>query len=394
MHITIVGGGFGGIKAALELAKDNKNQITLISDRPDFRYYPALYSSATGHSHLSSSVPLGEILANKDNIRVHIDEIITINPSEKNVTGKSGTQYQYDRCILALGTVTTYFGIKGLDSYSYGIKSQAEIKRLKHRIYSSLAIEHKLDDRYIIIGAGPTGVELAGALGSYLRRLSRHYKVKDSGLRIELIEAAPRVLPRMSEKASARVTKRLKKLGVKVSCNKSVQSANKDGIVISGKEIDSQTVIWTSGVANHPFYKANAEHFTLNERGHVIVDEFMQAAPSIYVIGDNAVTKHAGLAQTALHDAIFVADNFKRERRHRHKKPYKPVAPPVVVPVGKRWAIFEWHGIRIFGWPAAMIRRAADFMGYSDYLPIGQALGVWRSSGIIEDDYFSPRDVD
>ncbi|HRQ98063.1 MAG TPA: FAD-dependent oxidoreductase [Candidatus Saccharibacteria bacterium] len=393
MHITIVGGGFGGIKAALELAKDSKNQITLISDRPDFRYYPALYSSATGHSHLSSSVPLGEILANKDNIRVHIDEITTINPSEKNVTGKSGTLYQYDRCILALGTVTTYFGIKGLDNFSYGIKSETEIKQLKHRIYTSIAVDHKLDDRYIIIGAGPTGVELAGALGSYLKRLCKHYGVRDSKLRIELIEAAPRVLPRMSEEASARVAKRLKKLGVKVSVNKAVQSASKDGIIIDGKEINSQTVIWTSGVANHPFYKANAEHFMLNERGHVIVDEFMQAAPSIYVIGDNAVTKHAGLAQTALHDAIFVADNFKRERHHRHKKPYKPVAPPVVVPVGKRWAIFEWHGIRIFGWPAAMIRRAADFMGYSDYLPIGQALGVWRSSSIIEDDYFSPRSV-
>lgn len=391
MHITIVGGGFGGIKAALELSKDKKNQITLISDRPDFRYYPALYSSATGHSHLSSRVPLGEILAGRENIRVHLDKIITINPDEKNVTGKSGVLYQYDRCILAMGTVTTYFGIKGLDNYSYGIKSEAEIKELKHRIYSSIAIEHKLDDRYIIIGAGPTGVELAGALGSYLKRLCKHYGVKDSRLRIELIEAAPRVLPRMSEKTSQKVHQRLTKLGIKISVNKKVESANKDGIVVGGKEISSQTVIWTSGVANHPFYKNNLEHFEFDNHGRVVVDEFMKAASGIYVIGDNAATEHTGLAQTALHDAIFLANNFKRERHSRRKKPYKAVMPPVVVPVGKRWAAFEWHKIRLFGWFAAMIRRAADFMGYSDYLPIGQALGAWRASGIIEDDYFSPQ---
>lgn len=394
MHITIVGGGFGGIKAALELAKDKNNQITLISDRPDFRYHPALYSAATGYSHLSSRVPLGEILAGKSNIRVHLDEVVTINPSEKNVTGKSGVSYQYDRCILALGTVTTYFGIKGLDSFSFGIKSEDEIKRLKHRIYSSIAVDHKLDDRYVIIGAGPTGVELSAALGSYLKRLCKHYGVKDSRLRIDLIEAAPRILPRMSKKSSAKVHKRLQKLGVKVSVNKAVESANKDGIVIDGKEISSQTVVWTSGVANHPFYTNNKQHFDLDERGRVTVDEYMLAAPSIYVIGDNAGTKYTGLAQTALHDAMFVASNFRRERRHKRKRTYRAVMPPVVVPVGKRWAAFEWHGIRLFGWPAAMLRRAADFIGYHDYLPIGQALGVWRASSIIEDDYFAPRSED
>lgn len=390
MHITIVGGGFGGIKAALELAKDKSNQITLISDRPDFRYYPALYGAATGRSHLTSWVPLGEILAGKQNIRVHLDTIISINPDEKNVTGESGALYQYDRCILALGMVTTYFGIKGLDGNTYGIKTEAEIKKLKHRIYSSIALEHKLDDRYIVIGAGPTGVELAGALGTYLKRLCKHYGVKDSKLRIDLIEAAPRILPKMSETSSEKVKRRLKRLGVSVYAGKTVQSGNNDGIVVDGKQINSRTVIWTSGVANNPFYEANKSHFNIDDHGRIVVDEHMKAAPSIYVIGDNAATKFSGLAQTALHDAKFVAANFKLDRRKRTKKTYKPVMPPVVIPVGKNWAVFEWHKIRLYGWPAAILRRAADFIGYSDYLPIGQALGVWRAESIIEDDYFSP----
>src|SRR5690349_12832612 len=114
MKITIVGGGFGGIKTALELAKDKTNTITLITDRPDFQYYPALYSAATGHSHLESWVPLGEIFAGKNNIHVSIDHIESIDPKKKTLSGNSGTEYAYETCILALGSVTTYFGIEGL----------------------------------------------------------------------------------------------------------------------------------------------------------------------------------------------------------------------------------------------------------------------------------------
>lgn len=390
MKIVIVGGGFGGVKAALELAKDKRNHVTLISDKPDFQYYPSLYSSATGHSHLESWVPLGVIFANVANIHVHIDTIEKISPDDKLVTGKSGRTYAYDSCILALGTVTTYFGIKGLDTYAYGIKSAAEIKRLKQHLYTDIAEHHMVDKHYVIVGAGPTGVELAAALGSYLQRLCKRYGVRKTKLRIDVVEAAPRVLPRMSAKASAKVEKRLRRLNIHVQTGKTVESASANDLMVSGNEVDTQTVIWTSGVANHPFYKANAAHFKLAPNGRVIVDEQLLAAKHVYVIGDNAATKFTGLAQTALHDALFVARNIKRHQDGKKPKAYKAVMPPTVVPVGDRWAIFEWHGLRISGWPAAIIRRAADFIGYSDMLPIGQALGVWRASKVMEDDYFSP----
>src|SRR5690348_15518234 len=131
MNITIVGGGFGGIKSALELAKDKRNHITLITDKPDFQYYPALFSTATGHRHLESWVPLGVIFADKPNVTVVLDTVTTIDPERKLLKGMSGASYDYHTAILALGTVTTYFGIKGLDTYAYGIKSAAEITRLK-----------------------------------------------------------------------------------------------------------------------------------------------------------------------------------------------------------------------------------------------------------------------
>lgn len=386
MNITIVGGGFGGVKTALELSKEPANQITLITDKPDFQYYPALYGAATGRSHLESWVPLDKIFAGKENVTIHFDTIQTIDPVAKVLTGTSETAYRYETCILALGTVTTYFGIEGLETYSFGVKSAAEIEELKQHVYADLAEGRGVDKRYIVIGAGPTGVELAAALGSYLKKVAKHLGVTDSTMHIALVEAAPRVLPRMSEKASAKVQRRLEKLGVKIQTGKTVESATEDLITVSGERMTSDTVIWTSGVANHPFYKANAKHFALAPNGRVVVNEFLQASSDLYVIGDNAATPFTGLAQTALHDAIFVAGNIKRIAAGQPAKTYTAVMPPVVVPVGEFWAVFEWKKLRITGIVAAMIRRAADFVGYSDILPLGQALGIWRPHRVWRDE--------
>lgn len=392
MNITIVGGGFGGVKAALELAKESKNTITLITDKPDFQYYPALYGAATGRSHLESWVPLDTIFAGKKKVSIVYDTIERIDPLTKVLFGKSGTSYVYETCIMALGTVTTYFGIAGLETHSFGIKSATEIEKLKDHIYADVIEGRGVDKRYIVIGAGPTGVELAAALGSYLKKLGKHLNVKDSNIHVALVEAAPRILPRMSEKASAKVLRRLEKLGVKVQTGKTVESATEDLITVSGELMTSDTVIWTSGVANHPFYKENADHFEFAPNGRIIVDSHMQTKNGVYVIGDNAATPFTGLAQTALHDAIFVAKHIERVVSNQPLKEYTAVMPPVIVPVGEFWAILEWRKVRLTGLLAAMLRRAADFMGYSDILPLGQALGVWRPHRVRHDESVARRD--
>ncbi len=390
MKFTIVGGGFGGVKTALELAKHKHNHITLITDKPDFQYFPALYGTATGRSHLQSWVPLGTIFAGKLNVNVVIDSITSVDPAAKTLDSTSGNTYHYDNLVLALGTVTTYFGIEGLDHFTYGIKSEAEIKKLKHHFYQEMAEQREVEKQYVIIGGGPTGVELASALGSYIERLRIHYGLPHKRIGITLIEASPRLLPRMHPKTSKRVQKRLRKIGVHVLVGKKVESANADGLMVSGKPLSSHTIIWTSGVANHPFFAANAKHFELAKNGRVVVDRHMKTKNGIYVIGDNAFTPYSGLAQTALRDGVFVARNFKRRQANKVLKKYRPVMPPVVVPVGENWAVFEWHFLRFYGWPASVLRRVADIVGYHDILPIGQALGEWRAQTEIEEDYFTP----
>jgi NADH dehydrogenase len=385
MQITIVGGGFGGVKTALELAKDKHAHITLITDKTDFQYYPGLYGTATGKSHLQSWVPLGEIFAGRDNIHVIIDSVATINKGAKTITGTSGTQYEYHTLVLALGAVTTYFGIKGIDQYAYGIKSEAEIKRLKRHLFDEFSQPEAADANFLVVGAGPTGIELASSLVAYLRRLQKHYNQPQPHVKVSIIEAGPRVLPRMSEAVSKAVEARLKKLGVNVELGKKVEEQTADSLIVNGQPIKSNTVIWTSGVANNPFFEANRNQFDIAKNGKVIVDDYLLSAKDVYVIGDNAFTPYSGLAQTALKDAIFVA----RHILGKSSKHYVATLPPVVVPVGENWAIFEYKKIHIAGIPASLIRSVADFVGYSDVLPFGQALGVWRAQTVHEDDYFS-----
>lgn len=385
MQITIVGGGFGGVKAALELAKNKRTHVTLITDKTDFQYYPGLYGTATGKSHLQSWVPLGEIFAGRDNIHVVVDSITIIDKVAKVITGASGTKYEYRTLILALGATTTYFGIKGIDQYAYGIKSEAEIKRLKRHLFDEFSQPNGADANFIVVGAGPTGIELASSLVAYLRRLQKHYNQTQAHVKVSVIEAGPRVLPRMSEAVSITVQARLKKLGVHVEVGKTVEEQTADSLIVNGQPIKSTTVIWTSGVANNPFFTDNHEQFEIAKNGKVVVDTFLQSGKDVYVIGDNAFTPYSGLAQTALKDAIYVA----RHILGKSKKQYVATMPPVVVPVGENWAVFEYKKIHISGIPASLIRSVADFVGYSDILPFGQALGVWRAQTVHEDDYFS-----
>lgn len=378
MHITVVGGGFGGVKTALELAKSKKNHITLISDRPDFQYYPALYSTATGGSNFQSWVPLGEIFGRHNNVDVIIDSLVSLDKATRTITMASGESHTYQTLVLALGSVTTYFGIPGLDEYAHGIKSHEEIDRLKRQLVHDFSHPHSSDSHYLIIGAGPTGVELASSLGAFLKELKQKYRQPGPRMSISLIEAAPRVLPRMSEKASAKVAARLTSLGVKVETSKKVEAETADSLIVNGRPIKSHTVIWTSGVANNPFYAANASQFELSKNGKVIVDAHMRADTHIYIVGDNAFTPFSGLAQIAVHDAVFVAKHIMK----KSKKKYAAKLPAVVVPVGKNWAIFEYRMLTFGGVAGSLIRQAADLIGYHDILPLAQTLRAWSSQSL------------
>ncbi len=382
-RVLIVGGGFGGVKAALELVEDDRFDVTLLSDDSDLRYYPTLYHTATGGRRANSSIPLSRIFLDKD-ITIVRNAAVTLDRKAKHVISASGNTYEYDTLIIGLGVVTNYFGIEGMKEYSYSIKSQSEVTRFKAHLHEQLLDNKKPDSHYVVVGAGPTGIELAGSLPAYLKYIMKNHGLAEKDVHVDLIEAAPRLLPRLPKETSRIVRRRLNKLGVKLYIGKTVEAASADSLMVSGKPIRSHTVIWTAGVTNHPFFTEN--RFVLMGRGKVAVDVYLQSEENIYVIGDNANTPYSGLAQTALRDGALVANNLRRKASGKKLKSYDAVAPITVIPAGAHWAAVIWGKVSVHGWLGWAIREAADFIGFKDLEPWVRASKQFMTEFAVEDD--------
>lgn len=375
--IVICGGGFGGIKSALELAKDPRFDITIISSHRDFYNFPTMYLTATGKKRLISSIPLTDILPLEHNIKLVIDKVTHIDRQARGIQTESGAIYAYEAVILALGVETNFFGIEGLQERAYSIKSSADTQAFRQHVHDQIVHQNKLDHHYAIVGGGPSGVELAGELIHYLKELCRSSGISYRSLRVDLVEAAPRLLPRSPKGLSKKVTKQLRKLGVRVRTNASVQSQTDQELVVNGKPIRSHTVIWTAGVMNNSFFANNS--FQLSPNRKVRVDQFLQAEPGIYVIGDNADTPYSGMAQTALYDAVFIANNLKRIIDKKDPEPYYAKKPVYVFPAGPKWAAVNWGSLRIYGRLGYALRSLADLVAYSDYEPWWNATKRWMA---------------
>lgn len=380
--IVVAGGGFAGVKAALELAEEKDCEVTLISDHSHFRYYPALYQAATGGKRAGSRIRLSNMLA-KSPVTFVRATVTQVNRTKKTLVTKDGQKFAYDKLILALGSVTNYFGIKGLEEYSFGIKSAEQAEELKHHLHEQFIENGCPDLNYVIVGGGPTGIELAGALPGYLKEIMKRHQVTDCKLNITLVEAAPRLLPRSPAKISKAVMKRLEKLGVKIVLGQAVEGQTAEMLMIGGKPLTTHTVIWTAGVSNNPFFKDN--NFKLTDRGKVEVDQFLQAEPDIYVLGDNANTLFSGMAQTALVDGEFVSKNIKRQLRGKEQAVYVPKKPITVIPVGSHWAAVEWGKLCFTGFVGWILRIVADYKGFNDLETWTRASKQWLMTMSDED---------
>ena len=366
-HIVIAGGGFAGVKLALELSDASElYDITLISNKPAFEFYPTLYHTAVGGTSAQSSLPLAELFAGKP-VTVVLAEVSKVDRDRKQLHTTKREKFSYDILVLALGTITNYFGIPGMAEYAYTLKSVADAKRLKAHLHEQIDERGKPALNYVVVGGGPTGIELAGMLPAYLKEVAKAHGVSPKGIHVDLVEAMPTLVPRLPKRIGRQIAKRLRRLGVSLYLGKKVEGASPAGLTVDGKPIQSHSIIWTAGVANHPFFTENK--FTLTDRRKVQVDKYLQAERSIFVIGDNADTPYSGMAQTALYDAIFLARNLIREAEGDAMEPYTPKPPITVIPVGTGWAAVQWGKVQLFGFVGWMLRLAADAKGFADYAP-------------------------
>lgn len=381
--VVIVGGGFGGVKAAIDLSNDRRFVVTLISENNDFRYYPSLYHTATGGSKDVSSLPLFELFDPRLTNVVKA-KVTALDRAQKHVKTADGQEIEYDYLILAMGVVTNFFNIPGLEERAYGIKSLQDAEELKVHLHKQIADERRPDMNYVIVGGGPTGIELAGVLGDYVRYICDKHGVKRRAVHVDLVEAGPRLVSRMPRDVSLRIARQLRKKGVKIYLKSVVQGQTADELMVNGKPIRSHTVIWTAGVANNPFF--SEQKFQLTKTGKVRVDQYLQAEPCIFVIGDNADTPYSGMAQTAVYDGAYIAHALVTiVGEKRTPDPYVAKKPIYVMPAGPGWAAVVWGQFRVYGAPGWGLRRAADFIGYHDYEPFFKATKRWLAEYERED---------
>jgi NADH dehydrogenase len=381
--VVIVGAGFAGLKTALDLSKQPDFDITLISENDEFRYYPSLYRTATGAGREVSSIPLEEILERKT-VKFVQARVTGLDRAQKQVKTKDGKEFTYDYLVLALGVVTNYFGIPGLEERSFGIKSLEDAEELKKHLHRQIIDERKPDLHYVVIGGGPTGVELAGALGEYMHYICSQHDIRKRNIHVDLVEASPRVLARSSRRISRRVAKQLRRSGVRLYLKSRVEGQTADELKVNGKSIRSHTVVWTAGVTNNPFF--SEQNFQTSPTGKVRVNQYLQAEPSIFVIGDNADTPYSGMAQTAIYDGEYMAQSLVNiVVNKRSPEPYVAKKPVYVFPAGPGWAAVQWGRLRLYGHIGWAMRRAADFMGYRDYETFFRATKRWLSDYERED---------
>ena len=234
----------------------------------------------------------------------------------------------------------------------------------------------------VVVGGGATGVELAGDLAVYARKLALEHDLEPSIVTVNLIEAAPRLMSMLPTDISAVIKRRLHALGVNVFVNRMVVKGDIEGIFMKDMQMDARTVVWTAGVEPNQLYRAIAG-FRLDKRGRVEVDKYLQARGwrNVFVIGDGSATPYAGMAQTANYDGDFVARNISRRLRPDGDtlRSYKPKKPIFVIPLGSGWGVALMRGLRVYGRLAWWLRQLADLRYLWSILPGKKALTAFRN---------------
>ena len=379
MKVVVVGGGFGGVKAALECARRGCEDITLISESDVFTHHGVLYRTATGHDPSQSAIPLRDIVRRYPAVRLVHDTVRSIDAEHHTVQSKE-KQYSYDALILALGLVDRFSGTNVRKQHSYAASHLDSARAFWEDFHGSLTEQAGAKLDVAIIGGGMAGVELAGALSECTKRIVRKHQLKGARVTVSLVEAQDRLLPAQSATASRKVAKVLEKRGVKIILGHSIDRSSKTQLIVGETILPVDMTVWMLGGKNHPLFGKHSDIFKLSPRGRVIVNQYMSAYPNVYVIGDNAETNDSGLASTAIRDAKFVARHLKRQAAERLPRPRRMGRRICTsIPVTQGWAYVEYAGVYAAGRTGALIRRLIELCSYGHFIPLREAYAVWRA---------------
>lgn len=377
-RVVIIGGGFGGLTAARRL-KRTPADVTLI-DRCNYHLFqPLLYQVATGVlSPANIASPLRNILKRQKNTRVLLAEATGIDAARRRVILSDGA-IGYDTLIVSAGARHQYFGHGEWEHFAPGLKTVEDATHMRRRILLAFEAAERAPDpekrrawmTFVIVGAGPTGVELAGALGEIANdTLRRDFRSIDpSSARILLLEGAGRVLPLYPPRLSEAARRMLERLGVTVRTKSFVTGIEEHCVTIRqddrSEEIPARTVLWAAGVLASPLGRALAETAgaPLDAAGRVIVepDLTVPGHPEIFVIGDLANFSHShgkplpGVAQAAIQQGRYAARAIESRLCDRSSPPFRWVDKGNLAAIGRAAAVADLNWVRLSGMPAWLL---------------------------------------
>ena len=331
-RIVIIGGGFAGIAAAHALRHADA-EVVLIDRRNHHIFQPLLYQVATAVlSPAEIAAPIRQLEAKQRNVSVLLAEVTSVDVASRTIEsaspGAGVLKIAFDYLVVATGMRPSYFGHDEFARYAPGLKSLGDAETIRAKILSAFELAATTDDEdertrqmtFVLVGAGPSGVELAASLAHLVKVTLRgnFHRIDPAKASIILLDAGKRVLPTFAESLSLRVSKRLKKLGVKVTTDVKVEKVDEQGVIASGTRIPSATVLWTAGVAASPIPKMLG---TKTDRaGRALVDPFLKVvdAPGVFVIGDAASVMQnehpvPGVAQAAIQEGRYVGRLIAKE---------------------------------------------------------------------------------
>jgi NADH:ubiquinone reductase (H+-translocating) len=371
-RIIIVGAGFGGLAAAKAL-RSAPAKVILIDRTNHHLFQPLLYQVATSVLTPSQiATPIRSILRNQKNTTVVVGEVTGVNKDQKCVivsdADRQNVPIAYDYLILATGASHNYFGHNEFAEYAPGLKNLADAEAARNKILQAFETAEAEEDAdrhrdlltFVLVGAGPTGVEMAGALAIFVRSTlkSDFRRIDPASARIVLVDMAPRVLGPFPEGLSKAAQRRLEKLGVEVRLGHGVDRIDADGVVVAGERIASKTVIWTAGVAPSPAGKWLNVETDRAGRVRIQKDLTVPGYPAIFVVGDTASLDQdgkplPGVAQVAIQQGRY-AGKLIRNRIHGNPQPspFRYFDKGNMAVVGKGFAVLQTGKVQISGFAA------------------------------------------
>ena len=415
LKILILGGGFGGIRTALDLSRllcnrgssilsesgDKKFEITLIDRNSYHLFLPSLYEVASVYKtdgdpfavkmRKTVCIPYGEMFADKDINFIHA-EIVEVNLNAKSVRTKGGEILTCDYLVIAFGSQTADFGIPGVKEYAYQFKSIDDALAINLKIgkvVKQMATGEKMNQLGILIGgAGFSGIEFAAEISCCVKKMCQKNNVRGKNSVITLIEAGPKILPMVSDGERKVISKRLTELGVVLMENSAIEEIG-DGFVKlkSGQMLNGDMVVWTAGIKANEFLKSIAI-LPLTDKGKIVVDENLQVQgwKNIFAIGDNqefidpkTQKPVPALAYTAVDQGKIAATNICNSLNGRNLKKYKPYYGVWIAPVGGKFALAHlWNGFGVSGFWGWMLREIVDLRYLISILSFGKAISLFR----------------